>query len=69
MFVEWLCQGAILLNLFLRVFRNFCFGCIGEIVESDGAFRHISDTSAMPVNDRNEQLQAMLWTKIFSKSI
>lgn len=38
-------------------------------MESDGAFRHISDTSAMLVNDRNEQLQAVLWTKIFTKSI
>ena len=57
------------IDLFLTVFRHFCFGCIGETVESDGVFRHISDTSAMPIDDRDELLQTVLWNKSHSKSI
>lgn len=44
----------------------FCFGCIGETVEYDGVFRHISDTFAIPLNDRDEQLQTIV---LCSKSI
>lgn len=54
--------------MFLRVFRHFSFGCLGETVKSDCVLKHISDTSAMPMNDRDEQLQNVLWTKSFSKS-
>lgn len=40
-----------------EIFSHFFSGCTGKAVESDGVFRHTSDTFDICMNDRDEQFQ------------